>query len=144
MLSGAGMALYFQFLSEPAEMAEQLAAQRPGRLPLHGRVVVAQQIGELVLAPPGLRQLLGQSGLELPAGRLGSRLGDGVGADEAPERPDRRGELPQHRCEALAGRRVLEHAVVRPGFVRDRARYPRTVVAACSRVSSPSRSAELT
>ena len=100
VLPGVGMALYFQLVPEPVQMREELAAQRPGRLPLPGRVLVAEQTGELVLAPPGLRQLLGQGGLELSAGRLGARLGDGVGADEAAERPDRRGELPQHRCDA--------------------------------------------
>src|SRR2546423_12102767 len=68
VLPGVGMALYFQLVPEPVQMREELAAQRPGRLPLPGRVLVAEQTGELVLAPPGLRQLFGQGGLELSAG----------------------------------------------------------------------------
>jgi hypothetical protein len=100
-------------------MGQELAVQWPGRLLRDGFVLAAQQIGELVLAPPCLRQLPDQGGLELLPGRLGGLRCEGVGADKAPERPDRRGQLPQHRSEALAGLRVAERAVVQPGFVRD-------------------------
>jgi hypothetical protein len=40
-----GTALYFQLVSEPVQMREELAAQRPGQLPLPGCVLVAQQNG---------------------------------------------------------------------------------------------------
>ena len=75
VLPGAGTALHFQFFPEPAQMGEELAVQWPGRWLLPGYVLAAQQIGELVLAPPYLRELLGQGGLELPSGRLGGLRG---------------------------------------------------------------------
>jgi hypothetical protein len=40
-----GTALYFQLVPEPVQMREELAAQRPGQLPLPGCVLVAQQNG---------------------------------------------------------------------------------------------------
>src|SRR2546423_14964495 len=94
VLPGVGMALYFQLVPEPVQMREELAAQRPGRLPLPGRVLVAEQTGELVLAPPGLRQLLGQGGLELSAGRPRAPPGGRGRADEAAARPERRRAVP--------------------------------------------------
>jgi len=100
-------------------MGEQLTMQRPGRLLLSNGAPVAQQIGEPVLAPLCLRQLLSQGGLQLPACRFACLVGDGVGAEKAPERPDSRRQLPQHRREAPAGLPVAERAVVEPGFVHD-------------------------
>jgi len=55
VLPGAGAALYFQFVPDPAQMGQELAVQWPGRLLRDGFVLAAQQFGELVLAPPCLR-----------------------------------------------------------------------------------------
>src|SRR5258705_10964846 len=74
VLPGVGMAIYLQLVPEPVQMREEIAAQRAGRLPLPGRVLAAEQTGELVLAPPLLRQLRSLGGLVLSAGRQGLRL----------------------------------------------------------------------